>query len=93
MAAFKFSIFPVLPVPSLLLYLPSFEVVNGLLNTLLVVADHVLVHVGVVGANVLLCAAVWDRAKTQRRVLLRRLLELWQKKRKMKTSCLSATVF
>lgn len=61
--------------------LPGLEVVDGLLHALLVVADHVLVHVGVVGANVLLRAAVWHRAETQRRVLLRRVLELHEKKR------------
>lgn len=59
-----------------LFFLPSLEVIDGLLHTLLVVADHVLVHVGIVGADVLLCAAVWHRAEAQRGVLLRRLLEL-----------------
>lgn len=69
------------PVPSIFLSLPSLEVVNGLLHTLLVVADHVLVHVGIVGADVLLCAAVRHCAEAQRRVLLRRVLELCEKKR------------
>lgn len=55
---------------------PGLEVVDGLLHALLVVADHVLVHVGVVGADVLLRAAVGHRAEAKRRVLLRRLLEL-----------------
>lgn len=73
--------FPVLPVPSLFLSLPTLEVFNGLLHTLLVVADHVLVHVRVVGTDVLLCAAVWHCAKTKRRILLRRLLELYEKRR------------
>ncbi len=68
-------------VSSPFLSLPSLEVVDGLLHTFLVVANHVLVHVGIVGANVLLCAAVGHCAKAQRRVLLRRLLELHKKRR------------
>lgn len=60
------------------LFLPSFEVVNGLLHSLLVVTYHILVHVGIVRADVLLRAAVWHRAEAQRRVLLRRLLELYE---------------
>lgn len=63
-------------VRSYVLSLPSLEVVDGLLHTFLVVTDHVLVHVGIVRADVFLRAAVWHRAESQRRVLLRRLLEL-----------------
>lgn len=55
---------------------PSLEVVDGLLHALLVVPDHVLVHVGVVGTDVLLGAAVWHGAKPEWWVLLCRLLEL-----------------
>lgn len=65
-----------------LLSLPSLEVFNGFLYTLLVVANHILVHVGIVGADVLLGAAVWHRAETQRWVLLCRLLKLHKKKKK-----------
>ena len=61
---------------SLVLSLPGLEVFDGLLDPLLVVADHILVHVGIVGADVLLRAPVWHCSETQRRVLLRRLLEL-----------------
>lgn len=38
-------------------------------------------HVGIVGADVLLSAAVRHRAKAQRRVLLRWLLKLFKKRR------------
>lgn len=55
---------------------PSLEVVDGLLHAFLVVPDHVLVHVGVVGTDVLLGAAVWHGAKAEWWVLLCRLLEL-----------------
>lgn len=55
---------------------PSLEVVDGLLHAFLVVADHVLVHVGVVGTDVLLGAAVGHGAKPKWWVLLRGLLEL-----------------
>ena len=61
--------------------LPCLKVVDGLLHSFLVVADHVLVHVGIVGADVLLRAAVWNRAETQRWVLLCRLLKLHGKNR------------
>lgn len=61
---------------------PSLEVVYGLLHSLLIVADHVLVHVGVVGADILLGAAVGHRAEAQRGVLLRWLLELREGRRR-----------
>lgn len=67
-------------VHSLFVFLPSLEVVNGLLHTLLVVADHVLVHIRVVGTDILLCAAIWHSAKTKWWVLLRWLLELYRRK-------------
>lgn len=62
---------------SMNVFSPSLEVVNGLLHTFLVVTDHVLVHVGVVGTDVLLSAAIWHGAKTKWWVLLCRLLELY----------------
>lgn len=62
---------------------PGLEVVDGLLHPFLVVSDHVLVHVGVVGADVLLGAAVGHGAEPKRRVLLCGLLEL----RRSKTRC------
>ena len=43
--------------------LPSLEVVNGLLHSFLVVADHELVHVGIVGADVLLRAPIGHGAE------------------------------
>lgn len=69
--------FAVLPCRSF--SLPGLEVVNGLFHTLLVVANHVLVHIGIIGADILLCAAVWHCAETQRWVLLCWLLELYKK--------------
>lgn len=65
-----------------LLSLPSLEVVNGFLYTLLVVANHILVHVGIVGADVLLSAAIWHRAETQWWVLVCWLLKLHKKKKR-----------
>lgn len=67
---------------------PSLEVVDGLLHAFLVVADHVLVHVGVVGTDVLLSAAIWHGAKSEWRVLLRWLLELYSEDiRRLKKRC------
>lgn len=64
--------------------LPCFEAVKGILHSLLVVFDHVGVHLGVVTPYVALCAAIWDRTKTERRVLLLWLLKLLRKKAKRK---------
>lgn len=61
--------------------LPGLKVVDGLLHALLVVANHILVHVGIVGADVLFGAAVGHRTKAQRWVLLRRLLKLHKENR------------
>lgn len=58
--------------------LPSFEAVEGVLHSLLVVFDHVGVHFWVVAPYVALCAAIWDRTKAERGVLFLRLLELWR---------------
>lgn len=55
---------------------PSLEVGDGILHTLLVVLDHVLVHVWIVTADVFLCASVGDRSKFQRGVLLCWVLKL-----------------
>lgn len=74
-----------------LLSLPSLEVFNGFLYTLLVVANHILVHVGIVGADVLLGAAVWHRAETQRWVLLCRLLELHKEKKRRRWAEIKVT--
>lgn len=55
---------------------PRLQVDDGVLHRPLVVFAHVLVHVRVVGADVLLRAAVGHRAELQGRVLLLRVLEL-----------------
>lgn len=55
---------------------PRLQVDDGVLHCPLVVFAHVLVHVRVVGADVLLRAAVGHRAELQGRVLLLRVLEL-----------------
>lgn len=55
---------------------PGLQVGDGVLHRLLVVLPHVLVHVRVVGADVLLRAAVGHGAELQRRVLLLGMLEL-----------------
>lgn len=55
---------------------PCFEAVEGILHSLLVVFDHVGVHLRVVTPYVALCAAIWDGTKAERRVLLLRLLKL-----------------
>ena len=57
-------------------HLPRFEAVEGILYSLLVVFDHVGVHLWVVTPYVALCAAIWDRTKAERRVLLLWLLKL-----------------
>lgn len=57
-------------------HLPCFEAVKGILYSLLVVFDHVGVHLGVVTPYVALCAAIWDCTKAERRVLLLWLLKL-----------------
>lgn len=58
--------------------LPSFEAVEGVLHSLLVVSDHVGVHFWVVAPYVALCAAIWDRTKAEWGVLFLRLLKLWR---------------
>lgn len=58
--------------------LPCFEAVEGVLHSLLVVFHHVGVHFGVVAPYVALCAAIWNRTKAERGVLLLRLLKLWR---------------
>ena len=55
---------------------PCFKAVEGLLHPLLVVLDHVCVHVWVVTADVPLCAPVRHRPKPERRIMFLRLLEL-----------------
>lgn len=55
---------------------PRLQVDDGVLHCPLVVFAHVLVHVRVVGADVLLRAAVGHRAELEGRVLLLRVLEL-----------------
>lgn len=62
------------PPPSL--FSPGLEAVQGVFHPLLVVLDHVRVHLGVVAPYVALRAAVWDGAKAEGRVLLLGLLEL-----------------
>lgn len=57
-------------------HLPGFEAVQGILHSLLVVFDHVGMHLGVVAPYVALRAAIWDRTKAERRILLLRLLKL-----------------
>ena len=57
-------------------HLPSFKAVEGVLHSLLVVFDHVGVHLWVVTPYVPLCAAIWDRTKAERGILLLRLLKL-----------------
>lgn len=59
-------------------HLPSFEAVEGILHSLLVVFDHVGVHLWVVTPYVTLCAAIWDCTKAEWRVLFLRLLKLWR---------------
>lgn len=71
--------------------LPCLQVINGLFHALLVVANHILVHVGIVGADVLLSAPVWHCAKTQWRVLLCRLLKLYEKKKKKRCTKIKVT--
>lgn len=56
--------------------LPGFEAVKGILYSLLVVFDHVGVHLWVVTPYVALCAAIWDCTKAEWRVLLLWLLKL-----------------
>lgn len=77
---------PQSPPPGSPISSPGLEVLDGLLHALLVVADHVLVHVGVVGADVLLRAAVGHRAEAQRRVLLCRLLELGEERKRVESA-------
>ena len=55
---------------------PGLEIVYGVFHPSLVVLDHVLVHVRIVGADVLLRAPVGHRAKLERWVLLLGMLEL-----------------
>lgn len=55
---------------------PGFEAFQSFFNPLLVVLCHVHVHVGVVAADVPLCAPVWNRPEAKRRVMLMRFLEL-----------------
>lgn len=57
-------------------HIPCFEAVKGILYSLLVVFDHVGVHLRVVTPYVALCAAIWDRTKAEWRVLLLWLLKL-----------------
>ena len=63
--------------------LPCFEAVEGVLHTLLVVLDHVCMHLGVVAPDVPLCATVWDGPESEWGVLLLRLLELRAAKEKL----------
>lgn len=60
---------------------PGLEIVYGILHSSLVVFAHVLVHVWVVGADILFCASVGHRAKLQRRVLLLWMLKLSQQRK------------
>lgn len=62
---------------------PGLEVVDGFLNSSLVVAHHKLMHARVVAANVLFCAAIWDGAEAKGRVLICRVLELQAKRKKL----------
>lgn len=57
-------------------HLPCFEAVEGILHSLLVVFDHVGMHLGVVTPYVALCAAIWDCTKAEWRILLLWLLKL-----------------
>lgn len=57
-------------------HLPCFEAVKGILHSLLVVFDHVGMHLGIVTPYVALCAAIWDGTKAEWWILLLRLLKL-----------------
>lgn len=63
--------------------LPGFEAVEGVLHPLLVVFDHVGVHLRIVAPNVALSAAVWDGPEAEWGVLLLRLLKLLKVKQKI----------
>lgn len=63
------------------LSLPCLKVLNGLLHAFLVIANHILVHAGIVGADVLLSAPVRHRTKAQWWVLLCRVLKLHKRNR------------
>lgn len=64
---------------------PRLQVSDGFFHSFLVVFDHVVVHVGVITTNVLLCAAIRDRSKLQGWVLFSRVLKLREGQRKIRS--------